>query len=313
MSSAAERGDAGAEGDEHLVVAVQEEFFGEFALQPGEGGGGVVERGVGEQDDELFAAVAGNGVLRAQGVAADAGEVDERFVAGLVAQAVVELFEVVDVEQGNAEGGFVPAGAGHFLAEYFFQPAPVEYAGELVVADEVAGGGEFVFQFLDAGFGFLHLLLGDAEFVARALGVDLDVAGFAHDFAEHGFEVGDVFGGADFCGAVFDLVVVIRGGVGEVGQVVDEAGEHVFDGVAGFGDAGLELGLLEEDFLEPALGVVQRMLGERFVDDVAHDLDLAVQPVVVENEFGRRCRPAGGAGRADCCEVRPGLRPAVRV
>ncbi len=156
----AERGDAGAEGNEHLVVAVQEQFFGEFALQPGECDGGVVQRGVGEQDDELFTAVAGNGVLWAQGVAADAGEVDKCFVTGVVAQAVVQFFEVIDVEQGNAEGGFVPAGAGHFLAEYFFQPATVEYAGELVVANEVAGGGEFVFQFLDAGFGFLPLVAG---------------------------------------------------------------------------------------------------------------------------------------------------------
>ena len=32
----------------------------------------------GSADDELFATVAGNGVLRTQGVAADAGEVDER-------------------------------------------------------------------------------------------------------------------------------------------------------------------------------------------------------------------------------------------
>ncbi len=108
----------------------------------------------------------------------------------------------------------------------------------------------------------------------------------------NGFEVGDAFGGADFCGAVFDLVVVIRCGVGEVGQVVYEAGEHVFDGVACFGDAGLELGLLEEDFLEPALGVVQRMLGERFVDDVAHDLDLGRAASGRRERVRSRCRPS---------------------
>ena len=57
----------------------------------------------------------------------------------------------------------MPAGAGHFLPNISSSPAPVEYAGELVVADEVAGGGEFdISGFLDAGFGFLHLLLGDA-------------------------------------------------------------------------------------------------------------------------------------------------------
>ena len=30
-------GDAGAEGDEHLLVIVKEEFFGQFTLQAGQG------------------------------------------------------------------------------------------------------------------------------------------------------------------------------------------------------------------------------------------------------------------------------------
>lgn len=67
--------------------------------------------------------------------------------------------------------------------------------------------------------------------------------------------------------------------------MVDKTGEHLLDGFPGFEQAGLELRLLEKDFLEAALGVVQRTLGERGADDFAYYLDLPVQPVVVQHQF----------------------------
>ncbi len=67
--------------------------------------------GLGQQDDELLAAVAGQHVLRTQVLAHDLGEVHQGVVADLVAEAVVELLEVVDVEQGDGESGAAALGA----------------------------------------------------------------------------------------------------------------------------------------------------------------------------------------------------------
>jgi hypothetical protein len=92
----------------------QEEALGECALQPHQGGNGAVEAGVGQQDDELLAAVAGNGILRAHVFADDFDEVLEGFVTGLVAVVVVDLLEVVHVEQAQAQATFRGAGPGPF-------------------------------------------------------------------------------------------------------------------------------------------------------------------------------------------------------
>ena len=64
-------GEAGAEGDEDLFVVGEEEPFGEFALQADKRFLGVFEPGVGQQDDELFAAKARQRVLWAQRFADD--------------------------------------------------------------------------------------------------------------------------------------------------------------------------------------------------------------------------------------------------
>ena len=100
-----------------------------------------------------------------------------------------------------------------------------------------------------------------------------------------------------FCGAVFDLVVVVGGGVGRSRQVVDKPANLCLMASRASETLALSWACLKGLPPEPALGVVQRMLGERFVDDVAHDLDLAVQPVVVENRVrslstSRRSRPS---------------------
>lgn len=60
-------GDAGAEGDQYFFIVVQKETFGEFALQANDCFSSVLVRSVGQDDDEFFAAKAGDGVLRCAG------------------------------------------------------------------------------------------------------------------------------------------------------------------------------------------------------------------------------------------------------
>ena len=69
---------------------------------------GLVEAGVGQQDGELVAAEPGQHVARPQRGAQPRADLAEQVVAGVVAEAVVDLLEPVEVEQqqrGRAPGG----------------------------------------------------------------------------------------------------------------------------------------------------------------------------------------------------------------
>lgn len=121
-------GNAGAEGDEQFLLAGQEEAFGEGPLQADHGGDGAVEEGVGQQDDELLAAIAGDGILRADVLADHIDEVLERLVTGLVPVVVVDLLEIVHVQQAHAEGCATAAGEGCFAGQGFVEAFAVEYA-----------------------------------------------------------------------------------------------------------------------------------------------------------------------------------------
>ena len=70
-----ELGDAGAEGDQQLLLAGQEEAFGEGGAAGARGRPWRCRGRCREQDDELLAAVAADGVLRADVLADHVGEV----------------------------------------------------------------------------------------------------------------------------------------------------------------------------------------------------------------------------------------------
>jgi hypothetical protein len=56
-------GNPGAESNQHLIVGVQEKALGQLALQSHDCFLGVVNRSVREQNNELFAAEAGDSIL----------------------------------------------------------------------------------------------------------------------------------------------------------------------------------------------------------------------------------------------------------
>ena len=87
---------------------------------------------VGQEDEELFAAVAGQDVARAQAAAHDLDEAHEHGVAAEVAVLVVDALEVVEVEQQRRQGRFGAARARDLLVADVEERAAVVDGGELV-------------------------------------------------------------------------------------------------------------------------------------------------------------------------------------
>ena len=92
---------------------------------------------VGQQHGELVATEPGDDVGVAHGPAQDAADRDEELVAGVVAEAVVDLLEVVEVEQQDRAALAVATAALEVPLELGVEPAPVGQAGQHVVVDEV--------------------------------------------------------------------------------------------------------------------------------------------------------------------------------
>lgn len=97
---------AGAEGDQDALVVVQEELLGQVALQALHGLYGSFQAGIGQYDEELLTAVTSYCIGRAQRFFNDFCQVYQGAVASQVSEGVVQLLEVVDVEQGDADRCF---------------------------------------------------------------------------------------------------------------------------------------------------------------------------------------------------------------
>ena len=100
----------------------------------------IVARGLGEDQRELVAAVAGRDVGGAQRRPHQLGHVDQDAVAVEVAEAVVDELEVVQVEHHDAQRPVGPHGAHDLLGQPLVQVAVVEEAGQRVAVGEVARG-----------------------------------------------------------------------------------------------------------------------------------------------------------------------------
>ena len=126
--------DADAGGDE-LGARVEHERPCEAGGDPlGGGDRDPLARDLLEQQAELVAAEARDRVGRAHRLAQAGGDVDQEVVAGLVAERVVDLLEVVHVdEQDRRERARVPAHALERLLQAVGEEAAIRQAGEQVV------------------------------------------------------------------------------------------------------------------------------------------------------------------------------------
>ena len=81
---------------------MQKESLGQLALQPGEHFGCDSDVRIRQQHHKFLAPIARQLVAGAQVFLDDAHDVLQRFIAGLVAEAVVECLEIVYVEKRHA-------------------------------------------------------------------------------------------------------------------------------------------------------------------------------------------------------------------
>jgi len=277
--------DAGTEGDHHLLVVRHEEFAREFALQAHQGLIGLVDVGVGEEDDEFLAALASQGILRTQVLTYDAREHHQCLVARVVAVGVVQTLEIVDVQQGDRQRCVATVGACAFLLADFFQATAVQRAGELIVPHQPASLVQLMLQLCDTQFGSARVFARRGQLVARLLRLLLDRSRLAHDLAQQRPDGVDVLGLGDALGETADAVVVAAGALGKARELVHEAGQHLAQVALGFDQVVLELALLVDQALELLLGGVEGARIGRRIDDLAQHLDLAAQPGVVEHQL----------------------------
>lgn len=96
--------------------------------------GGLVPGAVAQDDRrEFVAAEPGRGVTGPDGLVEAAGGLDEEFVAGLVAEAVVDRLEAVEVDEEHGGAGVAGAAAAEGLADPLGEQGAVGQVGERVV------------------------------------------------------------------------------------------------------------------------------------------------------------------------------------
>lgn len=93
---------------------------------------------LGQDHSELIAAVARGGIDGAAMNAQDGGQAAECAAANEVAEAVVNFFQAVKIEQQNGEGPAGAVGALGFVFENVEEPAVVGETGERVAYSEMA-------------------------------------------------------------------------------------------------------------------------------------------------------------------------------
>ena len=113
-------------GDHQRLAQVLEHPLGDLG-----GRVGAVE--VLQQHDELVAAEARGGVAGADAVGQALGHVDQRGVAGAMAEAVVDGLEVVDVEEHDPELALLSARTADRVAHALHEQRPVGQVGHGVV------------------------------------------------------------------------------------------------------------------------------------------------------------------------------------
>ena len=94
--------------------------------------------GLGQDEEELVAAIAAEVVAPAEMGGDGFGDIAEGCIAGCVALNVIDGFEVVDVDEGDGESMFAALDVLEFGGEFDLDAAAVEGAGERSFCDSSA-------------------------------------------------------------------------------------------------------------------------------------------------------------------------------
>ncbi len=284
-------------------------------------GGDLVRRQLFDQDHELVATEAGDGVRFAHRGAQPRRRQGQQLVAGLVAEQVVDVLEVVEVDEDQRAVPAVAVGMRERLVQAIGQQAPVGERGQVIVEGE---GVDFRLAFLGPrDVGEAADIMGDDAMVVtdradgQALRIHLAVAAPFPDLALPQILVLHLRPQV----AIEDRAVAVR--VQDAGWPAD----HLAGGVAGdlgeglvdAQDAGVGIGdhhallRLEGDRRDAPLLLQGGAMG-----DVLHDRDHGARRLfaldgldaALEDAVAFRCvervfdghRPARADGIADCAQ-----------
>mmetsp|Transcript_22377 Transcript_22377/g.88473 ORF Transcript_22377/g.88473 Transcript_22377/m.88473 type:complete len:961 (-) Transcript_22377:1086-3968(-) len=275
------QGDTGREGHEDILALVVEQRRRQRTLQPYQHLLGFVERRVGQHQHELLAAVARHQVTRPQRGLGAFGQRLEGDVAGVVAQAVVELLEVVDVQQGQRDPGGLALGLGLFNAEGLDQAAAVGDLRQLV-------GMDFAGQPPQLAFELVHPLRqrGGAVVLQRqaCLGLGhqaLHAAAFLHHLAHRAGQAFERIGLLDGVGIAADVVLEAVGVLAQFAELGQHALDQALERITGLGallaQGALALAGAGQQFGDGSDAATGQALSQGLV----HRLGLALGPGVV--------------------------------
>src|SRR5690606_13925923 len=127
-----QRGDADAQGHQQQFALHRQVVLGGLSAQLLGDLPGMVQVGLAQQQQELLSSPAADDVGAAQTAAQALGEGLQRLVAGVVAVAVIEPLELVEVDQQRAQRALLALGVLQRLPGQQVEAAAVGQSGELV-------------------------------------------------------------------------------------------------------------------------------------------------------------------------------------
>ncbi|SPF46553.1 hypothetical protein SBA4_3550016 [Candidatus Sulfopaludibacter sp. SbA4] len=231
-------------GDGHRVGAGSEWTGGEGladALRLEAGSFALAAR---QQDEKLFAPVASDGVVAADGGFHAARGFAENRIAGEMAVGIVDVFEPVEIDHEQRDGLGFAVGAGQFVLQRLEDGGAVEKAGQAVVgglfAEGLAGHQQFLLQIENAAAGpQAHAQLVGVEGLGQVvIGPGIhpfhDVLGLGAGGQQEDVDVRFAVGGADTA-ANFDAIhaghhPIENGEAGRVRRLQDLPGLHAVTG-----------------------------------------------------------------------------------
>lgn len=148
LPSGLRHGDADADGDREPVLPVADVGGGNGRAQSFGDGKRLLSIGIDEQHREFLAAQTRHEIVRPQGAPADVGDPAQDQIAGGMAVAIVDLFEMIEIEQQQGHPLVVATGALQQSAAAVEELPAVGELGELVDGGEPA---EVAFDLLEVG------------------------------------------------------------------------------------------------------------------------------------------------------------------
>ena len=259
--------------------------MGQARAQAFQRAGRFQETGIRQQQHELLAAEACDRVAGAQGGARHGHDVAQCGVATQMAMRGVDVAEVVQVQQRQAEGLAAAQRTHRFALEQLVEAAPVQRFRQLVHAHQRRDRLQFFLQAGDAPFGGFHLAPRVQQAVARAQGLRLHLRGVVQDVLHPLAQLGDAAAVADGLRMEADAVVELAGAAGHAVQPLHEGHHHLLHRSLGFGQALLQQTLLVDHLAQAGAGLFQRGAVQGAGQQLSHRADLVLQPAAVLDQL----------------------------